>query len=65
MLGRVFPQGSLLEARVMRRHLVTKNSFYARLADHGHEIVTDDDFAHGTPVDPAVGDGAGHALRHA
>jgi hypothetical protein len=30
----------------MRRHLVTKNSFYARLADHGHEIVTDDDFAH-------------------
>jgi len=30
----------------MRRHLVTKGSFYARLADHGHEIVTDDDFAH-------------------
>ncbi|MEW6477800.1 MAG: IS1182 family transposase [Actinomycetota bacterium] len=30
----------------MRRHLVTKNSFYARLADHGHEIVSDDDFAH-------------------
>ncbi len=29
----------------MRRHLVTKNSFYARLADHGHEIVSDDDFA--------------------
>ncbi len=29
----------------MRRHLVTKGSFYARLADHGHEIVTDDDFA--------------------
>jgi hypothetical protein len=23
----------------MRRHLVTKGSFYARLADHGHEIV--------------------------
>jgi hypothetical protein len=30
----------------MRRHLVTKNSFYERLANHGHEIVTDDDFAH-------------------
>jgi len=30
----------------MRRHLVTKGSFYARLADHGHEIVADDDFAH-------------------
>ncbi len=30
----------------MRRHIVTKNSFYARLADHGHEIVNDDDFAH-------------------
>ena len=46
MLGRVEPQGSLLETRVMRRHLVTKNSFYARLADHGHEVVSDDDFAH-------------------
>ena len=30
----------------MRRHLVTKGSFYERLADHGHEIVADDDFAH-------------------
>src|SRR6266540_2702285 len=30
----------------MRRHLVTKGSFYERLADHGHEIVTDSDFAH-------------------
>ncbi|HVL26538.1 MAG TPA: transposase, partial [Acidimicrobiales bacterium] len=30
----------------MRRHLVTKGSFYERLADHGHEIVCDDDFAH-------------------
>ncbi len=29
----------------MRRHLVTKGSFYERLADHGHEIVSDDDFA--------------------
>lgn len=46
MLGRVDPQGSLLETRLMRRHLVTKNSFYARLADHGHEIVADEDYAH-------------------
>ena len=46
MLGRVDPQGCLLETRVMRRHLVTKGSFYERLADHGHEIVSDDDFAH-------------------
>lgn len=30
----------------MRRHLVTKGSFYERLADHGHEIVSDDEFAH-------------------
>jgi hypothetical protein len=45
VLGRVDPQGSLLQTRVMRRHLVTKGSFYARLADHGHEIVSDDDFA--------------------
>ena len=45
MLGRVDPQGSLLETRVMRRHLVTKGSFYERLADRGHEIVSDDDYA--------------------
>ena len=38
MLGRVDPQGSLLETRHMRRHLVTKGSFYERLADHGHEV---------------------------
>jgi transposase len=30
----------------MRRHIVTKGSFYERLADHGHEIVSDDDYAH-------------------
>ena len=29
----------------MRRHLVTKGSFYERLADHGHEIFGDEDFA--------------------
>jgi len=44
-LGRVDLQGSLLETRWVRRHLVTKGSFYERLADHGHEIVADDDFA--------------------
>ncbi len=46
MLGRVDAQGSLLETRHVRRHLVTKGSFYERLADHGHEVVCDDDFAH-------------------
>ncbi len=30
---------------MVRRHLVTKGSFYERLADHGHEIFGDDDFA--------------------
>src|ERR1700749_3021397 len=29
----------------MGRHLVTKGSFYERLAEHGHEIFGDDDFA--------------------
>jgi hypothetical protein len=29
----------------MRRHLVTKGSFYERLAEHGHEVFGDDDFA--------------------
>ena len=45
MLGRVDRQGLLLETRFVRRHLVTKGSFYERLADHGHEIVADEDFA--------------------
>lgn len=30
---------------MLRRHLVTKDSFYERLADHGDEIVSDKDFA--------------------
>lgn len=46
VLGRVDAQGSLLETRWVRRHLVTKGSFYERLAVHGDEIVCDDDFAH-------------------
>lgn len=45
MLGRVDRQGSLLQARLVRSHLVSKGSFYERLADHGHEIVSDDDYA--------------------
>jgi Transposase DDE domain/Transposase domain (DUF772) len=46
VLGRVDPQGSLLETRVMRRHLVTRGSFYERLADHGDELFSDEEFAH-------------------
>ena len=46
MLGRVDPQASLLETRLIRRHLVTKGSFYERLAEHGEQIVKDDDYAH-------------------
>src|SRR4051812_18528260 len=46
VLGGVDAQGSLLETRWVRRHLVTKGSFYERLADHGDVIVSDDDFAH-------------------
>lgn len=45
-MGRVDPQRSLLETGWARRRLVTKGSFYERLADHGHEIFSDDDFAH-------------------
>lgn len=46
MLGRVETQGSLLEARVMDWHLITRGSVYERLAEHGHEIIRDEDFAH-------------------
>jgi transposase len=45
VLGRVEPQASLLQTRLVRRHLVTKGSFYERLADHGDEVVSDEDFA--------------------
>ncbi len=44
-MGRVDPQGSLLQAALMRSPLLSKGSFYERLADHGHEIVADDDYA--------------------
>src|SRR2546421_13116743 len=46
VLGRVKPQGSLLETRHARRHLVTKGSFYERLADNGDAFLCDDDYAH-------------------
>ena len=45
MLGRVNPQGSLLDPTQLFGHLVTRNSFYEKLARCGHELVTDDDFA--------------------
>ncbi len=34
-----------MQTRLVRQHLVTKGSFYERLAEHGHEIVCDDDYA--------------------
>ncbi len=46
MLGRVDPQGSLLDPGQLFGHLMTKGSFYEKLAHHGHELITDDDFAH-------------------
>jgi transposase len=45
MLGRVDPQGSLLQTRLVRSHLVTRGSFYERLAEHGDEFISDEDFA--------------------
>src|SRR6266849_4582994 len=46
VLGRVKPQESLLEVRHARRHLVTKGSFYERLAENGDAFLCDDDYAH-------------------
>lgn len=46
MLGRVNPQGSLLAPGQIFGHLVTTGSFYDRLAAHGEELISDDDFAH-------------------
>lgn len=45
MLGRVDSQSSLLEAGHLCGHLVTKGSFYERLARCGHELISDEDFA--------------------
>ncbi len=46
MLGRVNPQGSLLAPDQLFGHLVSKGSFYERLAERGHELICDEDFAH-------------------
>ena len=46
MLGRVDPQGSLLSTALVHDERLSKHSFYERLALHGHEIVSDDAFAH-------------------
>lgn len=45
MLGTVDPQMTLLDTASWFGHLVDERSFYAKLARHGDEIVTDDDFA--------------------
>lgn len=45
MLGRVNRQGSLLAPDQLFSHLVSKGSFYERLAAVGPELITDDDFA--------------------
>jgi hypothetical protein len=68
MLGRVDPQGSLLETRFVRRRLATKGSFYERLPDH-HEIISDDTSpsvlgGSGAAVDTVVGDDPGVAVPH-
>lgn len=46
MLGRVKPQGSLLATSHARRHLVTRGSFYERLAENGDTFLSDEDYAH-------------------
>ena len=46
MLGRVKAQGSLLATSHARRHLVTKGSFYERLAENGDTFLSDEDYAH-------------------
>src|SRR2546426_12192798 len=45
MLGRVDPQGSLLEPGLLFGDLVTRGSFHDKLAACGHELISDDDFA--------------------
>jgi transposase len=46
VLGRVKAQGSLLATSHARRHLVTKGSFYERLAENGDTFLSDEDYAH-------------------
>jgi hypothetical protein len=45
MLGRIDPQGSLFEPEHLFGDLVTRGSFYDKLAACGHELICDDDFA--------------------
>jgi transposase len=45
MLGTVDPQMTLLDTASWYGHLVDEHSFYAKLARHGDEVVTDQDFA--------------------
>src|SRR5882757_8759829 len=45
MLGRIDPQGSLFEPEHLFGDLVTRGSFYDKLAVCGHELICDDDFA--------------------
>lgn len=45
MLGTVDHQMTLLDTASWYGHLVDENSFYAKLARHGEQIVTDADFA--------------------
>ena len=46
MLGRVDPQGSLLTPELLLGEVVSKGSFYDRLAKVGPELIRDEDFAH-------------------
>jgi transposase len=45
VLGRVDPQMSFLDTQFAVGHLVDGDSFYAKLARHGDQLVTDEDFA--------------------
>jgi len=46
MLGRVDPQGSLLTPELLLGDVVSRGSFYDRLARVGPELIKDEDFAH-------------------
>lgn len=46
VLGRVDPQGSLLTPELLLGEVVSKGSFYDRLANVGPELIRDEDFAH-------------------
>lgn len=46
MLGRVDPQQSLLTPELLLSEVVSKGSFYDRLAEVGPDLIKDEDFAH-------------------